>query len=164
MCWYSWILCYGVTDLLQMISCDDAGVGSSRSWLWERLRERRCIRPQGTTDGNEHRQLWDRSRTVIRDDTSMNQSRSNQGSFSPDQSTWTACGRGKWNTVGFSWHRVKEVNSCEIKLVSIIICYYCECWQYTIFIITKLCSLAIINKLLYNIIIKYNIIKYLKNI
>lgn len=90
-------VCGSVTDLLQMISCDDVGVGSSRSWLWERLSERRCIRPQGTTDGNELRQLWDRSRTVIRDDTSMNQSRFNQGSFSPDQSTWTACGWGTWN-------------------------------------------------------------------
>lgn len=91
-----------VADRLQMISCDEVGVGSSRSWLWHRLSERRWIRPQGTTDGSELRQLRDRSRTVIRDDTSMNQSRSNQDSFSPDQSTCTAWGWGRAKPARFT--------------------------------------------------------------
>lgn len=85
--------CLGViyTYLEQMTSWEVWAAGSSFSRLLERSIDCRWRRPQGTTEGRAVRQLDDRSRCVIRDDRSMNQSSSNQGSCRPLQNTLTAC-------------------------------------------------------------------------
>lgn len=79
------------TYLEQMTSWEVWAAGSSFSRLLERSIDCRWRRPQGTTEGRAVRQLDDRSRCVIRDDRSMNQSSSNQGSCRPLQNTLTAC-------------------------------------------------------------------------
>lgn len=84
-------LCVVYTHLEQMTSWEVWAAGSSFSRLLERSMDCRWRRPQGTTEGRAVRQLDDRSRCVIRDDRSMNQSSSNQGSCRPLQSTPTAC-------------------------------------------------------------------------
>lgn len=79
------------TYLEQMTSWEVWAAGSSFSRLLERSIDCRWRRPQGTTEGRAVRQLDDRSRCVIRDDRSMNQSSSNQGSCRPLQNTLTSC-------------------------------------------------------------------------
>lgn len=81
----------GYVYLEQRTSWDVWAAGSSFSRLLVRSRVCRWMRPQGTTEGRAARQLDDRSRWVIRDETSMNQSSSNQGSCRPLQHTPTAC-------------------------------------------------------------------------
>ncbi|TNN75317.1 hypothetical protein EYF80_014364 [Liparis tanakae] len=63
--------------------------GSSFSRLLDRSRVSRWMRPQGTTEGSAARLLDDRSRWVIREETSMNQSSSSQGSCRALQLTVT---------------------------------------------------------------------------
>lgn len=77
--------------LEQMTSWELGAAGSSFRRLLDRSRVRRLIRPQGTTEGRDVRLLEDRSRWVVRDRMSMNQSSSNQGSCRPLQHTLTAC-------------------------------------------------------------------------
>lgn len=73
---YDSILMY----LEQMTSWELFAKGSSLSALLERSKVLRLMRPQGTTEGIEDRQLDDRSSWVMCAETSMNQSSSNQGS------------------------------------------------------------------------------------
>lgn len=79
--------------LEQMTSWEVRAAGSSFSRLLDRSIVCSCRRPQGTTEGRAVRQLDDRSRCVIRDDRSMNQSSSNQGSCRSLHNTLTACTR-----------------------------------------------------------------------
>lgn len=63
--------------------------GSSFSRFLDRSRVCRRRSPQGNTEGKATRQLDDRSRWTIREDKSMNQSSSNQGSCRLLQQTLT---------------------------------------------------------------------------
>ena len=82
--------------LEQMISSDDCTLGSSPRWLSERFSFRRLIRPQGTTEGRDTRQLAERSSSVIWQEMSMSQSRSTQGSLRWDHFTRRAWVLEKW--------------------------------------------------------------------
>ena len=79
-----------------MISSDDCTLGSSPRWLSERFSFRRLMRPQGTTEGRDARQLAERSSSVIWQEMSMSQSRSTQGSLRWDHFTRRAWVLEKW--------------------------------------------------------------------
>lgn len=80
---------------MQMTSWEVEVAGSSFSRLLDRSSVCRWRRPHGKTEGKDTRQLDDRSRWTIREDKSMNQSSSSQGSCRQLQQTLTAC-RHRW--------------------------------------------------------------------
>lgn len=82
----------GDVHLVQMISWEVDVAGSSFSRLLDRSRVCRWRRPQGNTEGKAAKEFEDRSRWTIREDRSMNQSSSNQGSCRLLQQTLTVYG------------------------------------------------------------------------